>query len=437
MAEVLDETAKEVSAGRTQPRLALVLSGILPGDRTRIQIGPGSCVLGRAPECNVRLDFAEMSRQHAVITHEGSTVVLRDLGSTNGTHVDGRRVTTAALREGSLVRLGTWLGIAEGLTHDELNTWCTEAAPGLWGGALIQRVLGPLRSVAKSTLPVVLVGATGTGKERFAAAIHHASGRSGPLHAVNCAALPSALAESELFGHERGAFTGADLKTRGHFRAAEGGTLFLDELQELSSSLQAKVLRAVETHQVTPLGESRAIEYDARIVVASQRPLAELVAAGSFREDLAMRLGGLHVAIPALERRLGDVPTLFDHFLREHASGAVPSVSTKFYERLCSYRWPGNVRELQLLARRMLALHAQSKLCVAELPAEFSAPESIEAPGGVAFESRDDQDRQLLHAALGRTGGNLKRAAELANVSRARAYRLLGKRPSTEENAPD
>ena len=202
------------------------------------------------------------------------------MDSTNGVHLDGNRIRRCALRNGSLVRLGAWLGAVEALATGESELWCEDLAPGLLGGVGLNRVLSPLCAVAQSDLPIVLVGATGTGKERFAAAVHHFSQRSGPLHSVNCAALPAALAESELFGHERGSFTGAELKTRGHFRAAEGGTLFLDELQELSSSLQAKLLRAVEMKQVTPLGDTRSFGFDARIVVASQQPLNELVASG-------------------------------------------------------------------------------------------------------------------------------------------------------------
>jgi two-component system response regulator GlrR len=305
------------------------------------------------------------------------------------------------------------------------------------GGSRLQRELAPLRAVARSDLPVVLVGATGTGKERFASAIHHWSERTGPLHAVNCAALPVALAESELFGHERGAFTGADLKTRGHFRAADGGTLFLDELQELPSSLQAKVLRAVELKHVTPLGDSRSVAYDSRIVVASQRPLSELVAEGRFRADLAMRLSGITIAISRLEQRRVDVPSLFDHFLREHASGSIPVTTGKFFERLCLHTWPGNIRELELLARRMLALHAHKTLSLSELPDEFSPVIDQDDPTRLGFQSRDEEDLHVLNAALARTGGNVKRAAELANLSRARAYRLLGKRPTPEQPASE
>jgi DNA-binding NtrC family response regulator len=281
-------------------------------------------------------------------------------------------------------------------------------------------------------LPVVLFGETGTGKERFAAALHYFSQRTGPLHAVNCAALPESLAESELFGHERGAFTGAELKTRGHFRAAEGGTLFLDELQELSAPLQSKVLRAVELKQVTPLGESRSFAYDARIVVASQRPLSDLVAAGQLRQDLAMRLSGLTVSIPSLAKRRSDIPTLFAHFLRENASGPAPSVSGKFYERLCLHGWPGNIRELELLARRMLALHGKNPLSLNELPENFMASNG-EEPAAFGFETRDEEDRHRLQTALKQTGGNLKKAAELVNLSRARAYRVLGKQPAPDQ----
>ncbi|HKO51214.1 MAG TPA: sigma 54-interacting transcriptional regulator [Polyangiaceae bacterium] len=413
-----------------------MLRGALPGDRTLIRLGHGSRVIGRASDCDSELAFSEISRRHAEITHEGSVPVLRDLDSTNGVYIDGHRIRCCALRQGSMVRLGAWLGVVEALAATELACWCEEIAPGLIGGVELHRTLAPLRGVAHSDLPIVLVGATGTGKERFAAAIHHFSQRPGPLHAVNCAALPSALAESELFGHERGAFTGAEQRTLGHLRAADGGTLFLDELQDLSLSLQAKVLRAIELRQVTPLGDTRSFGFDARIVVASQWPLEELVASGQFREDLAMRLSGLTIEIPPLRQRRADIPSLYAHFLEEHSSGVVPTVSTQLYERLCVQHWPGNVRQLELLARRMLALRGCTSLSVNELPEQYALPNQIPDAEPI-FESRDEGDYHALTLALARTGGNLKSAAQLANISRARAYRLLAKRSTGGEGTPE
>lgn len=433
MAEVSDDTTREVSSSPRETPVLAVLSGVLPGDSTRVRLGSSRVLLGRDSSCDVHLDFSEVSRRHAELRFDGSALVIHDLGSTNGTYVDGRRVQTTAIRLGSLIRVGAWLGIVEGLSEGELSLQRGALSPGLIGGVLLNRALGALKAVAPSALPVVLVGATGTGKERFASALHRFSGRGGPFHAVNCAALPSALAESELFGHEKGAFTGAEAKTRGHFRAADNGTLLLDEVQELPLNLQAKILRAVELKEVTPLGESRTFSFDARIVVATQRPLLELVAAGRFRDDLAMRLSGLTVSIPALAQRRADIPTLFHHFLIEHSSGQCPSVSTKVYERLCLHDWPGNVRELELMARRMLTLHSAHTFTVDDLPPGFGALPEIEREASLTFVSRDDEDRHNLDIAMRETGGNVKRAAELARLSRARAYRLLGKRTTDNE----
>ena len=433
MASVSDDTAREIASSPPTSKLVQVLSSVIPGHRVRFAVQGERKVIGRAPECEVRLDFADVSRRHAELFHEGSALILRDLGSTNGIQLDGQRVRNATLTDGSVVRIGSWLGIMERLQIAEMDEWCRERVPGLLGGPIVQRALNQLSAVAPTELPIMLIGATGTGKERFAAAAHRFSGRLGPLHPVNCAALPTTLAESELFGHERGAFTGADSRTRGHFRAADGGTLFLDEIQELSMSLQAKVLRAVELRQVTPLGDSRAFGFDARLVVASQTPLRQLVEAGSFREDLAMRLDGLTIKLAPLTQRRGDIPTLFDYFLREHSSGAVPSVPASVYERLCLYGWPGNVRELELLARRLLALHADRPLSVADLPEQFDLSRPTSS-GELAFQSRDDEDRHALNTALQQTGGNVKRAAELARLSRSRAYRLLGRRSASNEN---
>jgi transcriptional regulator of acetoin/glycerol metabolism len=407
----------------TPPRLPsqVVIRGILPGDASRAELRQAGFVFGRGEDCDLRLDHPRVSRRHAEIRAQGPLVTIRDLASTNGTYVDGLRISHAALESSMLVRLGDWLGVVD---EDDAASERVfgELSAGLWGGPGLSRVAKLVFAAARSDLPVILVGASGTGKERFARALHAESGRAGAFHAINCAALPEALAEAQLFGYRRGAFTGAERNHVGHFRAADGGTLLLDEIPELSPALQAKVLRAVEHREVIPLGETDPVAFDARIVVASQCSLADLVMLGKFREDLAARLSGLTIELPALRERRGDIPGLFWNFVRAYAGTNPPAVSTRLYEALCLHDWPGNVRELELLARRLLALHAGERvLRRSHLPLAFQrAPEprtpSSKPPG---------LNLQDLCDALAKTRGNVRHAAALVGISRQRAYRLI------------
>jgi DNA-binding NtrC family response regulator len=273
---------------------------------------------------------------------------------------------------------------------------------------------------------VVLEGATGVGKEGVARTLHELSGRKGPLHAVNCGALPVALAEAELFGHRKGAFTGAEQAGLGHIRAAEGGTLFLDELYDLAPSLQTKLLRVLQEKQVIPLGETRAVPVDVRIVAASLVPLSELVASRRMREDLAARLAGVSIVIPPLAQRRADIPILLAHFLRQHSGGRPPGVDGRLLEHLLLQPWNGNVRELELLARRLLALRGQEAVLRRSM-LEGARPATL-APKVLAARRRSSEqaepDLQRLRERFAEHG-NLSRAAQEAGFSRQRAYRLL------------
>jgi transcriptional regulator of acetoin/glycerol metabolism len=420
------ERTEETVNERSQRRLALV--GVLPGDTTCVTIEGKSLILGRDSECDIRLDRARVSRRHAELYRQGPILAVRDLGSTNGTQVNGRRNAHAVVVPGTLLRIGDWLGMFDELEPDELGQTFRELTPGLWGGARLARTLAPLERVAKSDLSVVLVGATGTGKERFAQALHRFSGRAGRLHALNCAALPEALAEGELFGYQRGAFTNAERAHAGQLRAADGGTLFLDEIADLPLPIQAKLLRALESKEVLPLGETRPVPFDARVVVATQRPLDELSLEGSFRPDLAARLQGLVVTIPPLADRRRDVPALFHQFLREHSGGRPPPVSTRLYELLCLHDWPNNVRELELLARQLLFVHGlEPRLRRSHLPEHFQvlSPRADDENVPDGFASRDDYDLHCLSEALRKNGGNVTLAAKVGGISRQRAYRLM------------
>jgi transcriptional regulator with PAS, ATPase and Fis domain len=260
-------------------------------------------------------------------------------------------------------------------------------------------------------------------------AIHQWSGRKGQFHAVNCAALPANLAESELFGHRRGAFTGSERDGLGHIRAADEGTLFLDEIQELPLSIQAKLLRVVEERRVLPLGETRSIPVDLRIIAAFQRPVDQLVSGGSFREDLAARLTGITVELPPLRTRRADAALLFLEFIRKHTGGRPPAVEARLLESLCLYTWPRNVREVEQLARQVLVLHGLEQVLRRDhLPNHMqSVPvgEDRDAPLANPGEERSEYDLRRLVVALRNNEGNVKAAARDVGISRQRAYRLM------------
>jgi transcriptional regulator with PAS, ATPase and Fis domain len=274
-----------------------------------------------------------------------------------------------------------------------------------------------------------MIGETGTGKERVAQAAHHISGRTGPCLAVNCAALPETLAEAELFGYRRGAFTGAERASLGHFRAAHGGTLFLDEIPELSLALQAKLLRVLEDGNVTGLGEATATVVDVRVVSASSRPLRELVAQGRFRQDLAARLSGLEFRLPPLHQRRSDVPALFRQFLQRLSGGRSPNVEGRLIEALCLHHWPENVRELELVTRRLLAVHGhETGLKWQHLHAELRALNeevTLEDRRPTVPRRRREHDLIRIKQILAENGGNVKAAAGILGISRQRVYRLL------------
>jgi transcriptional regulator with AAA-type ATPase domain len=400
----------------------------------------GGQVVGRDADCDTVLAGTEISRRHAEFRVDGPVVTVRDRESRNGVFVNGRRVTDAPLAAGDVVRCGEWLGVVVMQAATGGPPSFGEITPEWFGGAALRAAIEPAKLMA-ADLAIVVQGETGTGKEGAARAIHDWSGRPGPLVAVNCATLPAELAEAELFGYRKGAFTGADAKNDGLFRAADGGTLFLDEILDLPLVLQAKLLRVLEDRKVRAIGETRAVPIDVRVVAATQEPLAAAVAARRFRPDLQARLEGLTVALPPLRSRREDIAPLFLTFLDRHGHGRAPPVETKLLEALCLYDWPLNVRELLLLARRMLALHGhEPALRKAHLPASLLDPKATdpdEAPAAQvpplrrAWRKTDDRDEfDALVKALRDHGGSVARAAATLGMNRSRAYRLLEAHPA-------
>lgn len=397
--------------------------------------------IGRSSACQIVLDGKRVSRVHAEVVKQGPLWTVRDLESTNGTFVDGRKITAAPLRRGAVVRIGAFVGQAVGI--DDNKGILTELVSGFWAGTELSTALRTATDVAMTKLPIAISGETGTGKERVAKAIHVLSQRVGPYVAVNCASIPEGLAEATLFGHVRGAFTGAEQAATGLFRAADKGTLFLDEVAELPPSIQAKLLRAIQEKEVMPVGANKPVAIDVRIVCASLHTLQTYVRRGVFREDLMMRLNGLDVVVPPLRERRTEIPFLISLFARRELS-AEPTLEPRLLEAMCVYDWPGNVRQLELTVQRLAALGVRDgTLRYRNLPSDIMARSSDEGsePEGMALDddsrrepgavvapaSRAEEldERARLTEALKLTSGNVAAAAKVAQISRQKAYRLL------------
>ncbi len=291
----------------------------------------------------------------------------------------------------------------------------------------LRRFLAELRNAAATDYNVLVRGASGTGKELAARAIHAWSARSnGPLVMVNCPAIPEHLLESELFGHCRGAFTGADRAHRGLFATADTGTLVLDEIGDIPLAIQAKLLRVLEEQEIRPLGASRPVPVDVRIVAVTNRDLEAMIASGRFRQDLFYRLNVLGVETPSLAAMREDIPELAEHFLRRAASETgrpMPPLSRELIRTLMERPWPGNVRELQNAMRRLVVtgdLLPPATGTTAVPPAEENLPY------GEAKERLLDQfNRKYFHQLLQRTGGNVSRAAVVAGLNRSALQKIL------------
>jgi DNA-binding NtrC family response regulator len=366
----------------------------------------GPVSVGRDDDCIARLADDSVSRRHAELRPAGLFVEVADGGSRNGTFVREERVQGPVFAQpGDLVRFGRTVYLVV-LDVEPCRDWWSGGLKGpVVGGAAMGTVRQLVAQFGSAADPVLITGETGTGKEVVAAAIHAASGRTGPLVAVNCAAVPHSLFESQFFGHRRGSFTGADRDELGFFRAAESGTILLDEVGEMDQASQAKLLRVLETRQVVPLGFTRPEPVQVRVLSATNRDLSSAVDAGSFRSDLYSRLRVLGISLPPLRERIEDVALLARVFLREREVTLAYDAVTA----LASYRWPGNVREI-------LGPRAETRTAVAP----------------------DDRVTDVL-AAMRQHGGNVARAAKALGLHRAQIYTALraAKRTPADFRKPD
>ena len=301
----------------------------------------------------------------------------------------------------------------------------------------MEAVLNTVARVAPSLASVLICGESGTGKELIARAVHHASNRSdGPFIPVNCAAIPESLFESELFGHEKGAFTGADQRRIGKFEQAKGGTLFIDEVGDIPLPVQVKLLRAIQLREIERLGGTDTISLDVRIVAATNRKLEEMIREGDFREDLYYRLNVITVQLPPLRSRKADIPPLVEHFIAKYCEeNGKPAlgISKEALDALLRYGFPGNIRELENSIQRAVVMTRGNTITVADLPTQLTAQsesaseKSHDLQLGDLNEKVEALERALIRKALEESSGNQSKAAELLHISERTLRYKLGK----------
>jgi DNA-binding NtrC family response regulator len=392
-----------------------------------IDIATGARILlGKSPACDLKLGDPHVSRRHAVLEEKDGLVRVADQESTNGTFVNGVQIEAALLSGGEALRIGETT-----LALDRANIAAPPASTLTHFGKIVgaspemRRIYPLCEKLAASDVPVVIEGETGTGKEVLAESIHEASPRKdGPFVVFDCTAVPASLMESELFGHERGAFTGATATRKGVFEQAHGGTLLIDEIGELDSTLQPKLLRAIERSEVRRVGGDKWIKVNVRVLAATRRDLDREVQDGRFRDDLFFRLAVGRIELPALRERRGDIRVLAAHFWSElGGKGRVPYDVEQRFER---HSWPGNVRELRNTIARHLALGDFEASEAAAPPAiESSGPDAIDAILGQNLpfpRARQlvlrELERRYTERLLQHHGGSVAKAAEASGIAR-------------------
>jgi len=383
-------------------------------------------VLGSDPQAPRSLQVPDTfaSAEHCRISFRRGRWILSDLGSSNGTYVDGVHVLECVLAGSMAIRLGETTVVFE---QGDSALGAQEPLPGLVScDPAMAPVVDLVRRVAKSRAPVAIHGETGTGKEVVAHALHLLSERrAGPFTPLNCGAIARDTVESELFGHEKGAFTGAERARPGAFEEASGGTLFLDEVGDLASGVQVKLLRALERGEVRRLGASRTLQLDVRVVSATHRDLRTEVGEGSFREDLYYRLCVVPVELPPLRRRVRDIVPLAEHFLAQMAPGAGVTLSPGARARLESHPWPGNARELRNVVQIALLLRGGGVVTEDELRFRPAPPRRADPPLHLAGMTLDRVEREAYRMALERHGGDRRAVMDELGVARSTFFRKL------------
>ncbi len=423
----------------------------------------GTIAIGRGDDVALRIDERSISRRHVEV-RVGDGVAVRDLGSANGTRIRGRAIPAgewADVMPGEVVEVGQVMLVLQQPAESSQRSVAVTAssddsatAPGqlpplhradgesvVIHDTAMARVFQLALWVAPSALNVLLLGETGVGKEIVAEAVHQWSPRNKcPFVRLNCAALSPTLLESELFGHEKGAFTGASASKTGLLEAADGGTVFLDEAGEIPLAVQVKLLRVIEERMVLPVGGLKPRKIDVRFVAATHRDLAEQIARETFREDLFYRLNGITIRIPPLRERSSEIEPLFVRFATRAAasmgSTSAPRIAPAAIDVLHRYPWPGNVRELRNVAERSVVLARGAPVDVEHLPPEVIAgprtgpsgfgPAGTPATSGANVrEELAALERQRIIEVLERCAGNQSHAAEVLGIPRRTLIKRL------------
>jgi DNA-binding NtrC family response regulator len=433
----LDETTQD--HGERGP---LVLEIDLPGAPQRMPLAPGrSFLIGRSRSANVVLDHDSVSRAHAELQVERH-VTIRDLGSRNGTFVRGHKLQQepVTVSVGDTIEIGS---VALRIVHataprsgthpperratgsgrellDSPEGWYAATSPAM------HHVFSSVARVASSDMSVLILGETGVGKEICAEQLHRRSARaSRPLLRLNCSALPDNLIEAELFGYERGAFTGANAAKPGLLESTDGGTVFLDEIGELPPAAQIKLLRVLDRREVLRLGGVKSRTIDVRFVSATHRVLDDEVEAGRFRRDLLYRLAGVTITIPPLRERLDELPTLASRFVADAARRAnrnAPTISSEAMDTLAKQPWPGNIRELRNVMERAVLMCGDDEIRAEHLALSTRLDDSSRSrPSRATADLREEVDaleRRRIEDALAAAGGNRSEAARKLGISR-------------------
>jgi DNA-binding NtrC family response regulator len=396
--------------------------------------------VGTAEGNDLRPSDESVSRFHAEIRREDGGFRLRDLGSTNGTWVNGVRVVEAVLGGEATIRFGeTTVRLSVTSEFENIPLHPTSAFGAMFGGSVPMRALfARLARVATTDATVLILGESGTGKELAAHAIHEHSARAkAPFIVVDCGSIPPDLVESELFGHEKGAFTGADRERRGAFEAADGGTIFLDEIGELPLASQPKLLRALESRQIKRVGTEKHRRVNVRVVAATHRELRESVNRGTFREDLFFRLAVATIRMPPLRERIDDLPLLLKRLWTDTLRSLglddrpMPELKSELLQHLMSLPWEGNVRELRNFVERSVAFSRDllpSFLDACPPPTEGGPDLRFDLPFKDAKALWNDHfEKAYLAHRLRATGGNVSQLAREAEVDRPHLIKLLRK----------
>ena len=422
----------------------LVISGPLQG--REIVVNRDTFTIGSGSHNDLVIDDSTVSKRHCEIIIEESGYQIRDLNSTNGTLVQGVRVSSAHLAPGSEIQLGKSRIVFCPLQDvSDIPLSSNESFGKMIGRAIpMRRIFYLAETYSPSDATIMITGETGTGKEILAEEIHNFSNRKAkPFIVIDCAAISKELIESELFGHVKGAFTGANADRQGAFELADGGTVFLDEIGDLSPDLQPKLLRVLEKREIRRVGCNKVRKIDVRIISATNRNLSNEVNEGRFREDLFYRLSVVHLELPALRRRRDDIPLLVKQFITLlHGEDAISQITDfdRAMEVFKRHEWPGNVRELRNLIE--LAFYSEKRpvnlgafLSIGTLRAGWSgngqAPEATFATDKPFKDAKNDLieefEKAYLNAVLSRNRQNISRSAREAGIERAYLQRLIRK----------